>query len=196
MKSFCCFFFNQTQLTATNKNVKPESRHSKLDKFSKMSWFNYNWRKSILNFSNNCYHTIQAVFFLQAEKIPNTHYFSIYYFFPLFLLSIREHCHSTCLQAWIATTREKFLPGLSPNTAVGKTQIEHFILAKSVFFSLFILLDPAAASDTTGHVVQNGQGIWRFSQVLEASTFGVPTSAPPLSLHSTAAPMLICCKFK
>lgn len=147
-----------------------------------MSWFNYNWRKSILNFSNNCYHTIQAVFFLQAEKIPNTHYFSIYYFFPLFLLSIREHCHSTCLlQAWIEVTREKLLPGLSPDTAVGKAQNEHFILAKSVFFSLFILLDPAAASDTTGHVVQNGQGIWRFSQVLEASTFGVPSSVLPLS---------------
>lgn len=95
--------------------------------------------------------------------------FSIYYFSPLFFLSIREHCHSTCLvQACIEMTREKLLPGLSPNTAVGKTQNEHFILAKSVFFSLFILLDPAAASDATGHVVQNGQGIWRSSQVLEA----------------------------
>lgn len=49
--------------------------------------------------------------------------------------------------------------GLSPDTAVGKTQNEHFILVKSVFFSLLILLDPAAASDSTGHAVQNGQGI-------------------------------------
>lgn len=65
-------------------------------------------------------------------------------------------------------TREKLLPGLSPDTAVGKTQNEHFILAKSVFFSLFILLDPAAASDATGHVVLNGQRIWAPSQVLEA----------------------------
>jgi len=56
-------------------------------------------------------------------------------------------------------THEKLLPGLSPDTAVGKTQNEHFILAKSVFFSLFILLDPAAASDATGHVVLNGQRI-------------------------------------
>lgn len=56
-------------------------------------------------------------------------------------------------------THEKLLPGLSLDTAVGKTQNEHFILAKSAFFSLFILLDPAAASYTTGHVVQNGQGI-------------------------------------
>lgn len=56
-------------------------------------------------------------------------------------------------------TREKLLPGLSPYTAVGKTQNEHFILAKSVFFSLFILLDAAAASDATGHVVLNGQRI-------------------------------------
>lgn len=56
-------------------------------------------------------------------------------------------------------TREKLLPGLSPDTAVGKTQNEHFILVKSVFFSLLILLDSAAASDATGHAVQNGQGI-------------------------------------
>lgn len=132
-----------------------------------MPWFNYNWRKSILNFSNNCYHTIQAVFSFRLRRYQIHTYFSIYYFIPLFLLSIREHCHSTCLQAWIAMTCEKFLPGLSPNTAVGKTQNEHFILAKPVFFSLFILLDPAAASDTTGHVFQNGQGIWRFS-----SSFG------------------------
>lgn len=166
---FVCLFFNQIKPTGINKNVKPESRHSKLDKFSKMSWFNYNWRKSILNFSNNPYNTVQAVFFLQAEKTPNTYYSSIYYFFPLFCLSIREHCHSTCLvQAWIEMTREKLLPGLSPDTAVGKTQNEHFILATSVFFSLFILLDPAAASDTTGHIVQNGQGIWRSTQVLDA----------------------------
>lgn len=124
MKSFF-FFLNQTQPTATNK---PESRHSKLDKFSKMSWFNYNWRKSILNFSNNCYHAVQVVFFLQAEKIPNMHYFSIYYFFSLFFLSIREHCHSTCsVWAWIEMTWEKLLPGLSPDTAVGKTQNEYFI---------------------------------------------------------------------
>lgn len=93
-------------------------------------------------------------------------------FFPLFFLSIREHYHSICLvQAWIEMIWEKLLPGLSPNTAVGKSQNEHFILVKSVFFSLLILLDPAAASDSTGHAVQNGQGIWRSCQVLEACSY-------------------------
>lgn len=114
-------------------------------------------------------------FRLRRHQIHTISQFTTFFF--LFFLSIREHCHSTCLvQAWIEMTCEKLLPGLSPDTAVGKTQNEHFILAKSVFFSLFILLDPAAASDTTGHVVLNGQGIWRSSQVLEACFYFCPPS--------------------
>lgn len=139
-----------------------------------MSWFDYNRRKSILHFSNNCYHTVWANCFSCRLRGHQIHHFSIYYFYLFFFPpSIREHCHCTCLvQASIKKrTREKLLPGLSPDTAVGKTQSEHFILAKSVFFSLFILLDPAAASDTAGHVLLNGQRIWRSSQVLEACLY-------------------------
>lgn len=72
-------------------------------------------------------------FRLRRHQIHTISQFTTFFF--LFFLSIREHCHSTCLvQAWIEMTREKLLPELSPDTAVGKTQNEHFILAKSVFF--------------------------------------------------------------
>lgn len=114
-----------------------------MDKFSRMSQFDYNGRKPILNFPNNCYQTVQADCFsfrLRGHQIHTASQFTL--FPPTSFCQLREHCEhcdsnklSTSLNKKM--TREKLLPGLSPNTAVGKNPNEHFILAKSVFFSLY-----------------------------------------------------------
>lgn len=75
---------NPNNQQPSNKNVKPGTRYSRLDKLSEMSWFNYNQRKAIVNFSNNCYHTVQANCFsfrLRGHYIHTMSQFTFSFFF-------------------------------------------------------------------------------------------------------------------
>lgn len=134
------------------------------------------------------------LFFLQAEGTPNPHYFSIYYFFPFFSLSIREHCHFTCLvRAWIKNDMwEAFARVKSLHSCWKNPKWTFYPGQISVLFTIYTLGCSSCK--------------WRYRSCCPkwTKTLRILSSFGGLFvllfshsiLHSTAAPMPSCCEFK